>query len=146
MTEGGKGASSRRKAQGLFWCDAINHRIFVVFCDGRSQTNQVRHPPPLCIQTQVIVLQSTWKSGNFRDALQYLRPNPFYMGIVRMLLEQQKVREISGAFRPLRSTECQIGYCCSVVRNLVRDMSLRWLSLLWVLLWLWLLWRLSVYI
>lgn len=41
--------------------------------------------------SQVIVLQSTWKSGNFREALQYLRPNPFYMGIVRMLLEQQKV-------------------------------------------------------
>lgn len=37
-------------------------------------------------------MESTWKSGIERDALLYLRPNPFFMGIVRMLLEQQKVR------------------------------------------------------
>lgn len=36
-------------------------------------------------------MESTWKSGIERDALLYLRPNPFFMGIVRMLLEQQKV-------------------------------------------------------
>ncbi|CAB1096959.1 unnamed protein product [Ectocarpus sp. CCAP 1310/34] len=39
---------------------------------------------------QVIVMESTWKSGNERDALQFLRPNPFFVGIVRMLLEAQK--------------------------------------------------------
>lgn len=43
-------------------------------------------PPP-----KVIVMESTWKSGNEREALQYLRPNPFFVGIVRMLLEAQKV-------------------------------------------------------
>eukprot|EP00904_Undaria_pinnatifida_P008194 jgi/Undpi1/4504/HiC_scaffold_17.g07858.m1 len=40
--------------------------------------------------SKVIVMESTWKSGIERDALLYLRPNPFFMGIVRMLLEQQK--------------------------------------------------------
>lgn len=36
-------------------------------------------------------MESTWKSGNEREALQFLRPNPFFVGIVRMLLEAQKV-------------------------------------------------------
>lgn len=36
-------------------------------------------------------MESTWKSGISRDPLLYLRPNPFFLGIVRMLLEEQKV-------------------------------------------------------
>lgn len=46
-----------------------------------------------CIHTfvQVLALERTWKSGNEHDLLSYIRPNPFYMGIVRMLIQQQKV-------------------------------------------------------
>lgn len=40
---------------------------------------------------QVIVMEKTWKSEVIREPLSYLRPNPFYMGIVRMLMEEQKV-------------------------------------------------------
>lgn len=36
-------------------------------------------------------MESTWKSGISRDPLLYLRPNPFFLGIVRMLLEEQQV-------------------------------------------------------
>lgn len=36
-------------------------------------------------------MEETWKSSIDREALLYLRPNPFYMGVVRMLLESQKV-------------------------------------------------------
>ncbi|CAN0167309.1 unnamed protein product [Pylaiella littoralis] len=39
---------------------------------------------------QVLALEGTWKSNVVRASLQYLRPNPFYLGVVRMLLEQQK--------------------------------------------------------
>lgn len=45
----------------------------------------------LVLVLQVIVMEYAWKSGKDRDSLLFLRPNPFYMGIVRMLLEEQKV-------------------------------------------------------
>lgn len=42
--------------------------------------------------TQVIVMESTWRSDHDREALLYLRPNPYYVGLVRMLLAQIPVR------------------------------------------------------
>eukprot|EP00752_Nemacystus_decipiens_P010743 g9565.t1 len=78
--------------------------------------------------TQVIVLQSTWKSGIFRDALQYLRPNPFYMGIVRMLLEQQKDWE-TGEFVAVQwRTELSTGdltECYQEVKAVIEEQRLR---------------------
>lgn len=40
---------------------------------------------------QVIVMDFTWKSSIDREPLKFLRPNPYYMGIVRMIIEEQKV-------------------------------------------------------
>lgn len=108
----------------------------------------------LVIRVQVIVLQSTWKSGNFRDALQYLRPNPFYMGIVRMLLEEQKVklwRSCVGVVRmllekpwcggPLRCGRClcvweSIACTIHIAKEsapCVRDTAVGWICLLDIL-------------
>lgn len=44
---------------------------------------------------KVIVLEYTWKSGLKREPLEFLRPNAFYMGVVRMLLEEQKVGRLT---------------------------------------------------
>jgi len=49
------------------------------------------NPSLIPLIVQVITLESTWKSGIKRDNLKYLKPNPFYLGVVRMLMEQQKV-------------------------------------------------------
>ena len=43
---------------------------------------------------QVIVMEYTWKSGLERTALRYLRPNPFYSGVVNTLIEEQEVRVV----------------------------------------------------
>lgn len=40
---------------------------------------------------QVIVMERMWKSGVEREALQYLRPNPFFVGVVRTLIQEQEV-------------------------------------------------------
>lgn len=37
-------------------------------------------------------MEYTWKSGLERLALQYLRPNPFYSGVVNTLIGEQEVR------------------------------------------------------
>lgn len=39
---------------------------------------------------QVIAMEYTRKSGQERNPLQFLRPNSFYLGVVRMLLRLQK--------------------------------------------------------
>lgn len=36
-------------------------------------------------------MEYTWKSGIERLALQYLRPNPFYSGVVNTLIGEQEV-------------------------------------------------------
>eukprot|EP00752_Nemacystus_decipiens_P010638 g9475.t1 len=78
--------------------------------------------------TQVIVLQATWKSGNSRDALQYLRPNPFYMGVVRMLLKQQEGWE-TGKFVAVQwRTELSDGdltACYQEVKAVIEEQRIR---------------------
>lgn len=36
-------------------------------------------------------MDHAWKSELDRGTMAYLRPNPFYMGLVRMLLSENKV-------------------------------------------------------
>lgn len=39
-------------------------------------------------------MEWTWKSSFERDALRFLRPNPFYSGVVNTLIEEQEVRAV----------------------------------------------------
>lgn len=44
---------------------------------------------------QVIVMEHTWKSSLNRHTMAYLNPNPFYLGVARMLLIDHEVRGFS---------------------------------------------------
>lgn len=48
---------------------------------------------PLLFYYQAIVMEHTWKSHLNRRAMAYLHPNPFFYGVVRMLLVDHEVRE-----------------------------------------------------
>lgn len=38
-------------------------------------------------------MEYTWKSAIERDSMVYLRPNPFYEGVVRIIMNEQKVKQ-----------------------------------------------------
>lgn len=48
-------------------------------------------PPPSNPLEQVIELRMAWKSRWRREPIDLLTPNPFYLGLVRRLLDEQKV-------------------------------------------------------
>lgn len=45
--------------------------------------------------TQVIVMESTWRTGNEREPFAYIKPHPFYMGLVHKLLRAEEVMRIA---------------------------------------------------
>ncbi|CAN0302975.1 unnamed protein product [Pylaiella littoralis] len=77
---------------------------------------------------QVLSLEQTWKSNLERDSLQYLRPNPFYMGIVQMLLERQE-GWAGGQFLAVQwRTEVSFGdlsECYKEVKSIVEEQRIR---------------------
>jgi len=54
-------------------------------------------------------MEYTWKSSIVHEPLTFLRPNPFYVGFVRMLLKEQKVGgRVDQAIVSLVEPKCEI--------------------------------------
>lgn len=61
---------------------------------------------------QVIVMEHTWKSQLKRRAMAFLRPNPFFYGVVRMLMADHEVYGTAGS---LLAKECSAIRCSGLI-------------------------------
>eukprot|EP00903_Cladosiphon_okamuranus_P019123 g17595.t1 len=77
---------------------------------------------------KVIVMERTWKSHLHRRSMAYLHPNPFYRGVARMLLLQQRDYK-NGKFIAVQwRTETATGdmaHCYEEVRSQVEEHRIR---------------------